>query len=144
MNLAPGIVTSADAGSVTISFDPSVGCQACASGVGCGFGPLLRLFVGTRPQSIRLSNRAASQLRVGDRVSVAISAGTLAALAARAYGLPLSGIVAGAAAGVAVIPGGGDVAGISGALIGGALAWLAIRRRSAMATALTSRISVVR
>jgi len=144
MNFASGTVKSADAESVTITFDPGIGCHACTSGAGCGLGPLLSLFAGAATRSVRLPNPSELRLRGGERIRVAIPGGMIAVFAALAYGLPVFAVVSGAAIGVAAAPGGGDAAAIIGALVGGALAWLAIRRQSTLVAAVGSKVSLVR
>lgn len=144
MNTASGTITSATGEYVTVEFDKAQGCSACAGGAGCGLGPLLRLFVGPGTRTIRLPNSSASPLRSGERIRVAIAGRTLALYAGLAYGWPLVGIVGGAGIGVAVAPGGGDIAAVAGATIGAAAAWLTLKWQRAPAADLQSRVLVVR
>lgn len=92
-------------GELTVGFEPSNACAACAAGEGCGLGIFARLF-NRRVQSIRLQG---DLLRVepepGQSVNVAIPERWLLTAAFWVYGLPLLLGLAGAAAG-AVIGGG--------------------------------------
>ncbi|MFW2404668.1 MAG: SoxR reducing system RseC family protein [Gammaproteobacteria bacterium] len=144
MNTVTGTVTSATAEYIMVEFDRTPGCGACASGLGCGFGPLLHLFTGSGARAIRLSNSSAAPLRSGDRIRVAIAGRTLALYAGLAYGWPLVGVVAGAAIGASILPAGGDLAAATGAALGAAVAWFALKWQGAVATGLQSRLFVVR
>ncbi|MBT8442317.1 MAG: SoxR reducing system RseC family protein [Gammaproteobacteria bacterium] len=139
-----GTITSATAERITVEFDKAPGCGACASGAGCGLGPLLRLFAGAGTRSFRLRNSREAPLHSGDRIGVAIAGRTLALYAGLAYGWPLISIVAGAGIGASVVPGGGDVAAVAGATIGGGSAWLALKWQRLLTGDLQSRVLVVR
>lgn len=128
MTTASGTILEADGDSVTIVFDQGAGaCGACLTGSGCGLGPILSLFTRAGSRSLRFRNSGRESLRAGDRVCITVRGGRLAALAVLAYGMPLVGVFAGAAALAAAAPGGGDLATVGGALAGAAAAWLLLR-----------------
>jgi len=113
--------------SVTVAFDQQAGCEACFTGVGCGLGPILRLFARAGARTAQLPSLREGALLEGDRVRVTVSGGRLAALAAAAYGLPVVGVMIGAGIAAALLPERGDAATVGGALTGAALAWLWLR-----------------
>lgn len=71
-------------------------CGVCAGKGGCEASSLLRLF-GRGDQCYSVHNGV--QAKVGDRVIVGLPEGRLAKSAALTYGLPLAGLLAGAAVG---------------------------------------------
>jgi len=122
-----GTVQSMHDGVATLVFGPAAGCTSCAQGRGCGIGPLVSLFRGTRANAMQLSVPA-GHLRVGDRVKVRLSGSELIRAAGIAYILPLAGLFGGAAVSAAIFSGAGDLAQVSGAGIGLAVSWLVMIR----------------
>lgn len=101
------------------------GCGRCHEEGGCG-GQNLTQMLCSGPRSYRVSNPIAAQ--IGERVVVAIEAGSVRRTANLIYGLPLLGIIFGALLGTALA---GDPGGVGGALIGGAAVLWVVRRRTA-------------
>jgi positive regulator of sigma E activity len=124
---ATGTVTAVTPDAVTVTFDPASGCLSCATGLGCGLGPVLALFAPRVPRRVALPHQRGASVRVGDRVRIAIPAGRVAALAACAYGTPLLGILVGAMVAATLAPGAGDAAAAAGSLAGAALGWACLR-----------------
>jgi positive regulator of sigma E activity len=96
------------------------------------------------PQLTRLSLRGSEALSVGDRVNVSLPAHWVLVGACLLYGLPLTGLLAGALAGSLL--GASDIGVLIGALTGVALSFAAappLRRRveSAAAAALTLHLA---
>ena len=100
--------------------EPS-GCGTCG-GQGCSTRRLAELFRRTPRQFLVDSDIALSP---GDRIVVGIADGSVLKSAFRAYGLPLSLMLAGALLAQAFWP--GDGAALAGLLLGGALGWLLAR-----------------
>lgn len=122
-----GSIESVSGRSVTVHLASRSGCGACDIGRGCGLGPLLTLFARGGPRRVRVPVAASVPLVEGDRVRFAISNGRLAGLAAAAYGLPLLGLMLGAAIANTILPDAADLATAGGAAAGAALAWLGLR-----------------
>lgn len=127
MTTLTGTVTAVSTDSATITFDPRIGCSACATGTGCGLGPVLGLFVRDRGRSVEVPLHRDAPVQVGERLHFVFSTGRLAALAAAAYGLPLIATICGAGLAVAIAPAGGDLVAVIGAGAGVALAGLWLR-----------------
>lgn len=126
MNESEGVVVAVSAGSAEITVRRDA-CRRCQSGRGCGAG----LLTG-RSRDICLTVPVAEELRLtpGDRVALTLSPGLLTRGVLTVYGLPLTGLVAGAA--VAAVAGGSDLASIalvSAGLLLGLLAGRALARR---------------
>lgn len=137
MLFATGTVTSAHGAFARITIDGLPTCQACAQHAGCGLGPLLTMFGANRSRVLDVPDCHPDPLQVGDRVRVVLRGRRLAAFAVLAYGVPLIGLLGGAALATVWIPGAGDGAAVIGAIAGAGAAWLLIRldvvRRSAAA-----------
>ena len=101
------------------------GCGRCHEAGGCGGQHLTQMFCST-PKTYRVTNEIGAG--VGDRVTIAISAGSVRSSANLAYVLPLTATIAGAVLGMFL---GDDPGAILGALAGLFLAFLHIRRRAA-------------
>lgn len=105
---------------LTVAVDAGVACPRCAAGKGCGAGLL-----GGPEKSRMVEAQAADQLSlsVGDTVRLRLSAANLLSAALIVYGLPLLGVLLGAA--LSFWLGFGDVAAvvaaITGAVVGAAL-----------------------
>ena len=96
-----GTVTAVHERHVAVVVTPSGACERCASGKGCGAG------LWTRARTLMLPHETAGEpLVVGRAVAVACDPGHVLRTSLLAFGLPLTGIVAGALA--AVLCGGGD------------------------------------
>lgn len=95
---------------------PAGGCGRCDEPGGCRSGILTRP-LGRSCRQFRLHNSLGA--RVGERVLVRIEDGATAANALSVYGLPVLGLLAGAAAG-AGLPAGGDpdLAAATGGILG--------------------------
>lgn len=100
------------------------GCGRCHEKGGCGGQQLTQMFC-SGAKTYRVVNSVGAQ--VGDRVTVAIAAGSVRRTANLAYGVPLTTTIIGAALGT---PLGGDVGAMLGAGIGLGLALLYVRFRS--------------
>lgn len=98
------------------------GCGRCHEPGGCGGQQLTQMFC-SGPKTYLVENTCGAA--VGERVTIAIAAGTVARTANLAYGTPLLGAIAGALAGTAV---GGDLGGMIGAATGLVAAYIFIRR----------------
>lgn len=100
------------------------GCGRCHEEGGCGGQHLTQMFCGG-PRTYHVDNAVSAQ--VGDRVDVAVPAGSLRRVANLAYGLPLLVMFLCAALGQALF---GEPGGISGAALGLAAAFLWLRARN--------------
>lgn len=101
------------------------GCGRCHEKGGCGGQQLTQMFC-SGPKQYRVANDI--EARVGDKVTIALPAGSIRKSANLAYILPLTAAIAGAVIGM---PLGGDPGAMIGALLGLALAFLHIRRQAA-------------
>jgi sigma-E factor negative regulatory protein RseC len=109
---------------LTVSVDAVVACPRCAAGKGCGAGLL------SGPEQIRVIEAQAAEhlsLAVGDTVRLRMAASDLLLAALIVYGLPLLGLLAGAA--LAYGLGLGDAAAAGVALGGAGLGVILGRRR---------------
>jgi sigma-E factor negative regulatory protein RseC len=100
------------------------GCGRCHEKGGCGGQQLTQMFCGG-PKTYRVDNIVGAN--VGDRVTVAIAAGSVRRTANLAYGVPLVAAIVGALFGT---PLGGDLGAILGAAAGVFLALFYVRSRS--------------
>lgn len=132
-----GVVRRIDGGDALVELTaPQGGCGRCDEPGGCRSGILARP-LGQPCREFRLRNAIGA--RVGDRVVVRLQDGAVARSALAAYGLPVLGLLAGAAAGVTLLAGiDADVAGAGGSIVGlglatGALGWLRRRGRAGAA-----------
>ena len=110
------VIESSEAGVWVEPVAPS-GCGVCA-GQGCASRQLAEFFQ-RRPRRYQVQSSLA--LSVGDRVVVGLPEGSLLKSVFLLYGLPLVFILAGAAMAQLWRP--GDAAAVTGALVGGTLAW---------------------
>lgn len=101
------------------------GCGRCHEKGGCGGQQLTQMFC-SGPKQYRVANDI--EARVGDKVTIALPAGSIRKSANLAYILPLTAAIAGAVIGM---PLGDDPGAMIGALLGLALAFLHIRRQAA-------------
>ncbi|MBK8890853.1 MAG: SoxR reducing system RseC family protein [Dechloromonas sp.] len=104
------------------------GCGRCHEAGGCGGQQLTQMFCST-PKIYRVANEIGA--RVGDRVTLAISADSVRRSANLAYVLPLTATIAGALLGMLL---GDDPGAMLGSLAGLVLAFLHVRRRAAAGT----------
>ena len=98
-----------------------VACDHCPTPIGCQTGLL-----GQTNQPRRYRMRNTLNLRVGDRVSLAVAEGTVFRAALASYGIPLLLVISGAVAGQWLA---GDGASAVGALVGLAIGFLLLRHR---------------
>ncbi len=104
------------------------GCGRCHEAGGCGGQHLTQMFCST-PRTYRVANEIGA--RIGDRVTIAISAGSVRRSANLAYVLPLTATIAGAVLGMFL---GDDQGAMLGAAAGLFIAFLHARRRVAADT----------
>jgi len=100
------------------------GCGRCHEKGGCGGQQLTQMFC-SGPKTYRALNDI--NALVGERVTVAIAAGSVRQTANLAYGVPLTAAIGGALLGTSL---GGDLVAMLGAAIGLAGAVFYIRRRA--------------
>jgi len=100
------------------------GCGRCHEKGGCGGHQLTQMFCSS-PKTYRVDNGLGAN--IGDRVTVAIAAGSVRRTANLAYGVPLTATIVGAALGS---PLAGDAGAMLGAGIGLAIALIYVRLRS--------------
>lgn len=101
----------------------SGGCGRCHEAGGCGGQNLTQMFC-SGPKTYRVDN--AIDAAVGERVTVAIAAGSVRRVANLAYGVPLTATIAGAALGARF----GDAGAMLGAVLALVLALFYVRFRS--------------
>ncbi len=100
-------------------------CQRCASGRGCGAA----LFSGTRGTlRVRIEPGSDGVPLTGDEVVVATSGHSLLRASATVYGLPLSGLIAGALLAAALSV--NDIVAVALSLAGLAAGWMVARARA--------------
>ena len=104
------------------------GCGRCHEPGGCGGQQLTQIFCST-PKTYRVANAIGAV--VGDRVTIAISAGSVRRSANLAYVLPLTATIAGAVLGMFL---GDDPGAMLGGLAGLLVAFLHVRHRAAAGT----------
>ena len=102
----------------------SGGCGRCHEEGGCGGQQLTQMFC-NGPKTYRVDNAVGAM--IGERVTVAIAAGSVRRTANLVYGIPLTVAIIGAALGTAL---GGDLGAILGAVLGLGLSLLYVRFRS--------------
>jgi sigma-E factor negative regulatory protein RseC len=100
------------------------GCGRCHEKGGCGGQQLTQMFCGG-PKTYHVDNLIGAT--IGDRVTVAIAAGSVSRSANLAYVLPLTATIAGALLGASL---GGDLSAAVGAGVGLALSFLYVIVRS--------------
>lgn len=100
------------------------GCGRCHEEGGCGGQQLTQMFC-SGPKTHRVENTLAAE--IGDRVTIAIAAGSVSRTANFAYILPLTVAIAGAALGTSF---GGDIGAMIGAGVGLGVAFLYVIARS--------------
>jgi positive regulator of sigma E activity len=117
-----------------VEFEPAPACGGCASGRGCGLGPLLALF-GHARQVFQLDLHVVrgDHLRIGDRVRAGVTPGELLKGVGLAYLLPITSVLSGAWLAGALFPASGDPAAVAGAIIGMAAGWLGLAARGDLA-----------
>ncbi|MDP2869069.1 SoxR reducing system RseC family protein [Methyloversatilis sp.] len=96
MKAQPTRIVAIDGNHLTVAVDAPEACGGCRSKAACGTGD------GSTHQ-IEVAADLASRLRTGDRVSVMIADGATMRAIAAAYLLPLGGLLAGVAAGSALV-----------------------------------------
>lgn len=114
------IVRSLDGGDALVEVEQG-GCGRCHEKGGCGGQHLTQMFC-SGPRTYRLANRVGAT--AGERVTIAIAAGSIRRTANLAYGLPLTATIVGALLGTWQA---GDLGGIAGAAGGLALAFAGVR-----------------
>lgn len=121
--LIRGIVRALNGQNALIEVEQG-GCGRCHEKGGCGGQNISQMFC-SGPKSYEVRNDIAAQ--VGERVHVAISAGSVSSTANLVYVLPLAAMLIGAVAGFQLH---GDLAAIFGAILGLVLAFGFVRARS--------------
>ena len=117
------VVRALDGGRALVEVEAG-GCGRCHEEGGCGGQQLTQMFCSS-PKTYRVENVIGAE--VGDRVTIAVAAGSVSRTANFAYILPLTVTIAGAALGAVF---GGDLSAIIGAGIGLAAAFLYVIARS--------------
>lgn len=122
-----GTIIEVNATHARVEFVRAPACGGCASGRGCGLGPLLAMF-GRAQQAFRLDLRVTRghQLQVGDRVRAGVTPGQLMKGAGIAYFLPMTGVLCGAWLATALFPVSGDPGAVAGAMIGILAGWIGL------------------
>jgi len=123
MSTVRAIVRAVDGNQAVVEVEAG-GCGRCHEKGGCGRQNLTQMFC-SQPKTYQVDNPTGAG--VGDRVTVAIAAGSVRRTANFAYGLPLLATIAGAAFGM---PLGGDLGAVLGAACCLALSFLYIGFRS--------------
>ena len=100
------------------------GCGRCHEKGGCGGQQLTQMFCSS-PKTYHVDNSLGAN--IGDRVTVAIAAGSVRRTANLAYGVPLIATIAGAALGT---PLAGDAGAMFGAGVGLVISLIYVRLRS--------------
>ncbi len=118
-----GVVRAVHGEQAEVAVDES-GCGRCHEAGGCGGQNLGRMFAGG-PRTYRVDNTLG--VAVGERVTIAVAAGSVRRAANLAYGVPLLAAIAGALAGNVML---GEPGSIGGAILACAAAMLLVRRRS--------------
>jgi sigma-E factor negative regulatory protein RseC len=108
---------------VRVEFDPVMACGGCSGGQGCGLGPLLAMFRSKERNFLYLEIESGDRVRVGDRVQVALPADQLVKFASLAYLMPLLGLIIGAWLATELVPYGGDMSAVAGAMLGALAGW---------------------
>ena len=114
------IVRSLDGGDALVEVEQG-GCGRCHEKGGCGGQQLTQMFC-SGPRTYRVANQLGAA--AGERVTIAVAAGSVRRTANLAYGLPLTTTIAGALLGTWQA---GDLGGIAGAAGGLALAFAGVR-----------------
>ena len=118
-----GTVTEVSGRGARVEFQPVTVCGGCSGGQGCGLGPLLAMFRRNEQNSLRFQIERGDCIRVGDRVRVALPPGQLVKFASLAYLMPLIGLAVGAWLATTIVPNGGDLSSVTGAMIGMLAGW---------------------
>lgn len=120
VSMIRGVVRALDGHEAVVEVEQG-GCGRCHEKGGCGGQHLTQMFcAGTK--TYRVDNPGGAV--VGDKVTVAVAAGAVRRSANLAYGLPLLGVIVGAALGMQA---GGDPGAMAGGGLGLVLAWLLAR-----------------
>jgi sigma-E factor negative regulatory protein RseC len=114
------IVRSVDGGDALVEVEQG-GCGRCHEKGGCGGQQLTQMFC-SGPRTYRVANRIGAA--AGERVTIAIAAGSIRRTANLAYGLPLTATIVGALLGTWQA---GDLGGMAGAAGGLAMALAGVR-----------------
>lgn len=122
-----GIVRSLD-GQLAIVEVEQGGCGRCHEEGGCGGQQLTQMFC-SGPKTYRVENTIGAG--IGDRIVVAIAAGSIRKTANLAYGLPLTAAMLGAMAGMAIA---GDLGAMLGSALSLMISFLYLRRHFKMST----------
>ncbi|UCV01765.1 SoxR reducing system RseC family protein [Dechloromonas denitrificans] len=117
------VVRSVDGDQALVEVEQG-GCGRCHEKGGCGGQHLTQMFC-SGPKTYRVDNLVAAS--VGERVTVAIAAGSVRRTANLAYGVPLLSMLVGAALGTQI---GGDLGAVLGAGGGLVLSVFYVRFRS--------------
>lgn len=96
MKAQPTRIVAIEGNRLTIAIDAPEACGGCRSKSACGTGD-------GSTQQIEVAVELARRLRTGDQVSVTIADGSTMRAVAAAYLLPLGGLLAGIAAGSALV-----------------------------------------
>lgn len=125
------IVRELQAGGVALVEVEQGGCGRCHEEGGCGGQSLTQMFC-SGPRRYSVANDIGAE--VGDRVTVAVAAGSVRQGANLGYVLPLAATIAGAVIGMQL---GDDPGAMAGGVAGLLLAFLYVRRRMATRSGLS-------
>ena len=117
------VVRAVDGGLAEVEVE-SGGCGRCHEEGGCGGQQLTQMFCSS-PKTYKVDNALGAS--IGDRVTVAIAAGSVRRTANLAYGVPLTAVISGAALGTSMT---GDLGAMLGAVLGLVLSLFYVRFRS--------------
>lgn len=121
------VVLRVEQGHAWVKIRPHTPCGNCDPETGCKTVAMTRLFSRNKQEFCVLNPLAAQP---GDLVHVAVADGVLLKSALVGYGLPLAGLLAGAAIGHMIFSGGyRDLASMVGAFLGCAITMLAFKGR---------------
>jgi sigma-E factor negative regulatory protein RseC len=127
MNVRKAVVIRMEGDAAIVKVNAEGGCGRCSESGGCGSDVLGQLF---RPSCRAYAAKTDRQFDPGAEVAVSVQHRAPLFAAMLAYGLPLLGLLAGAATGASMFA---DAGGVVGALLGlsiaGALALAIVRRR---------------
>lgn len=126
MSVRKAVVLRMEGASAVIKLDSQGGCGRCAEAGGCGSDVLGQLF---RPSCRTYKAETLRPLHEGSEVQVSVEPGAPLIAALLAYGIPLLGVLGGAALGSLLA---GDAAAAAGAAVGlvvSAIASVVLARR---------------
>lgn len=108
-----GEVVNADARTASVRLSPVSSCEQCLAGRGCGAGVFSRFFA---RRTVDLNTNNTIGAAPGQRVLVGVAGAALTKAAARLYGVPVLGFLAGVLVSTWWLPGIGAIPGLEDAL----------------------------